>query len=112
RLWVPPEHVPRYALGRAIPCRVHACRADSASPGLCLIGHWPARNYQKFPARQLGNPTSKEADHELNQGRPVRSVRGLTEAAFAFFLVKRVEGQGTSVLSVLQEIATSGTWIP
>ena len=81
RFCVPPEHVQQYALGRAIPGRMHACRADSASPGLIVSGRSPAGNDEKSRSGNDGDHTRKEAANDLNQGRPVRSVRGLTEAS-------------------------------
>ena len=53
----------------------------------------------KVPIKVDGHPTSKEAANELNQGRPVRSVRGLTEAAVAFFLVKRAAVRGRALVA-------------
>ena len=64
-----------YTVGRAIPCRVHACRADSASPGQHLsvsAGAGDEKNLYSFMEERHGK--------NLNQGRPVPSVRGRTEA--------------------------------
>ena len=63
----------RYTVGRAIPHRVHACRADSASPGLIVIGRSPARNYEKKSGHGRPDSKSKEAANDLNQG-PARAL--------------------------------------
>jgi hypothetical protein len=68
RFWVPPEQ-------RTSLRRVHPCRGDSASPGqevsVCA-GAGDEKKRNSFTEERHGK--------NLNQGRPVPSVRGRTEA--------------------------------